>query len=59
VVTETEAPTPPCGACRQVLQEFAPDLRIYLAGRGDGVEACGLRDLLPHPFDSFDTGGER
>jgi cytidine deaminase len=59
VVTTTEDPTPPCGACRQVLQEFSPELRIYLAGRGETIEACGLGDLLPRPFDTFETGGER
>ena len=40
----------PCGACRQMLYEFAPDLTI-LAARGDGqFQAVLLRDLLPHGF---------
>ena len=40
----------PCGACRQMLYEFAPDLRV-LAARGDGsfVE-MELAQLLPHGF---------
>ena len=40
----------PCGACRQMLYEFAPDLRV-LAARGDGeyVEVP-LNELLPHGF---------
>ena len=40
----------PCGACRQMLYEFAPDLRV-LCARGDGafVEAR-LSQLLPHGF---------
>lgn len=58
VVTETDTPTPPCGACRQVLQEFAPDLEIYLAGRGDAVETHSLAELLPRPFDTLETGGD-
>ena len=40
----------PCGACRQMLYEFAPDLRV-LAARGDGdFQAVSLADLLPHGF---------
>ena len=46
----------PCGACRQMLYEFAPDLRV-LAVRGDGqfMEAA-LRDLLPHGFGPDSLG---
>ena len=40
----------PCGACRQMLYEFAPDL-IVLAARKDGsFERAALTDLLPHGF---------
>ncbi len=40
----------PCGACRQMLYEFAPDL-ILLVGRGDGTfTKTTLRELLPHGF---------
>ncbi len=59
VVTETDGPTPPCGACRQVLQEFASDLEIYLAGRSAEVETHTLGDLLPRPFETLDTGGDQ
>ncbi len=40
----------PCGACRQMLYEFAPNLRV-LAARGDGsfVE-MELAQLLPRGF---------
>ncbi len=40
----------PCGSCRQMLYEFAPNLRV-LAVRGDGMfEQALLSDLLPRGF---------
>ena len=40
----------PCGVCRQVLYEFAPDLTVLVA-RGDGdFVSLPLRELLPHGF---------
>ena len=40
----------PCGACRQMLYEFAPDL-VVLVGRGDGQYfKTTLKELLPHGF---------
>ena len=44
-------PCPPCGSCRQILHESAPDL-IVVTSRADGGPAVtSLRDLLPGPFD--------
>ena len=41
----------PCGVCRQVLQEFAPDLEVIcLNGRGE-ERALSLKTLLPYGFD--------
>src|SRR5712691_7668013 len=34
IVTDTAAAVVPCGACRQFLAEFNPDLTIFSAGRG-------------------------
>ena len=31
IVADTEAPTPPCGACRQILWEFGGNLEVQLA----------------------------
>jgi cytidine deaminase len=49
ICAESEAPTPPCGACRQVIVEFAPDLPIVMATRG-ARRMAPLSDLLPSPF---------
>jgi cytidine deaminase len=52
VVTDVAALTPPCGACRQALVEFAGELPILLANRHTR-ELHRLEQLLPHSF----TGG--
>lgn len=49
VVTEASTLTPPCGACRQVLAEFAEDLPILLVNRHHRT-LHSLADLLPHAF---------
>jgi cytidine deaminase len=49
VVTEAGTLTPPCGACRQVLAEFAEELPILLANRAER-SLCDIRDLLPRAF---------
>jgi cytidine deaminase len=41
--------TIPCGACRQVLWEFAPQVRIIYAQAGT-VKTLSLEQLLPEPF---------
>ena len=41
----------PCGACRQVINEFGPDALIYLAQPGASeVHQLSMRDLLPMSF---------
>jgi cytidine deaminase len=50
IVSETMRPVLPCGACRQVLYEHAPDLTLILE-RADGTpEEVPLRELMPRPF---------
>lgn len=41
----------PCGACRQVLQEFAPRLTLYVAGPGRQMVTTTLDALLPAAFE--------
>jgi cytidine deaminase len=52
IVADTEAPTPPCGACRQILWEFGGDLEIRLANLTAEKGTYRLKDLLPLPFDA-------
>ena len=52
IVADTEAPTPPCGACRQILWEFGGDLEVILANLAHETARHRLRDLLPQPFDN-------
>jgi cytidine deaminase len=55
VVTAAETLTPPCGACRQVLIEFAQggDMEVILAGLNGAVRTTTLSVLLPESFTSF------
>lgn len=51
VVVVTRDAGSPCGICRQMLFEFAPDMRVILADMEGGVTYDGtLRDLLPLGF---------
>jgi cytidine deaminase len=52
VVADTADPTPPCGACRQILWEFGGDLEVLLANLTEPKGQFRLRDLLPLPFDA-------
>jgi cytidine deaminase len=52
IVADTEAPTPPCGACRQILWEFGGNLEVQLANLKEERGTHQLKDLLPLPFDA-------
>jgi len=41
----------PCGACRQVLAEFGPDMWVLVADAVGNYRTYRLRDLLPDSFD--------
>ena len=49
VIDDERLPTP-CGACRQVLAEFAPQMRVILATTGGKRKVTTLGQLLPDPF---------
>jgi cytidine deaminase len=52
VVADTEMPTPPCGACRQILWELGGDLEVILGNLVAEKGRHWLRELLPLPFDA-------
>jgi cytidine deaminase len=52
VVADTDALTPPCGACRQILWEFCGDVPVILANLTGNVVHETTAKLLPRPFDS-------
>ena len=55
VVADTEGPTSPCGACRQVLSELFPaDAPIYMANLSGAFQETTIRELLPYAFDGED-----
>jgi cytidine deaminase len=49
VIDDDQLPTP-CGACRQVLAEFAPNVRVVLATTAGKRKVTALGELLPDPF---------
>ena len=49
IVADTETPIVPCGACRQVLAEFAPTLVITSWTVAGQSQEFSLADLLPLP----------
>ena len=51
IVADTENPTPPCGACRQLLWEYCGDIEVVLANLSGVKRTLRLSDLLPLPFD--------
>ena len=42
----------PCGACRQFLYEFSPDMKVICLNRAREAKRMTLRELMPCGFDS-------
>ena len=52
VVADTDAPTPPCGACRQILWEFCGDAELVLGNLAGQRTTLSLGEIFPKPFDA-------
>src|SRR5215467_2163903 len=50
IYTPTDRPTAPCGACRQVLNEFGPDAEVLCVCDGPDTISTTLARLLPDAF---------
>lgn len=53
VVSAGESFTYPCGICRQVLNEFAPDVDVVLDNHGE-MQVINLKEMLPYSFGPSD-----
>ena len=49
IVTNSKKPALPCGACRQVLAEFSPTIKVIAVTTSGESEEFQLEELLPHP----------
>jgi cytidine deaminase len=56
LATEADTPTPPCGVCRQVLMEFAPNLPVLSVTRGGAEARWTMSELLPDAFTPTSLG---
>ncbi len=44
----------PCGSCRQVMHEFAPEMVVFIADDAGRVRRTTVADLLPDSFGADD-----
>ena len=54
VVTAAERPTPPCGACRQLLWEFLGDVPVHMVSTTGRTATMRMSELVPYAFDKND-----
>lgn len=54
VIADTEEPVSPCGACRQLLLDYAPEADIIMANIKGKTKTMKVRDLLPYAFTEKD-----
>lgn len=50
LVADSPDPVTPCGACRQALVEFAPDLQVYSVSRTGAEQRWKISELIPMAF---------
>ncbi len=53
----TATPISPCGACRQLLLDYAPDLLVVMLAENGDKHMAYVRELLPLAFGAADLAG--
>lgn len=51
IATDVDGFCPPCGACRQVLWDFAKDITVILVNAKGDYQTLRLSEFFPHAFD--------
>jgi cytidine deaminase len=59
VWTDSDKPVTPCGACRQVLNEFCGNVPVFVSWRSGRIRKTTLKKLLPEAFFEFPGAGRR
>ena len=57
VLGDTKGPCRPCGARRQVLMEFFPNMKVIMTNFNNDIEIIEACDLLPYAFRGHDFQG--
>jgi len=50
VVADTEKPVSPCGACRQLIYDYAPDITVIMSNLKAETLEMKIKDMLKYPF---------
>ncbi|MDD3539019.1 MAG: cytidine deaminase [Atribacterota bacterium] len=50
IIGDTEEPCTPCGACRQVMLEFSPDMEVIMTNLNQKIKITKAKELLPDIF---------
>ena len=50
IVSDSSTPTSPCGACRQLMFDYAPDIKIIMSNLKKDIVVDSVKNLLTNPF---------
>lgn len=50
IVSSSGGETFPCGICRQVLAEFAPNIRVLLSDKENNPVSYNFQEIMPYIF---------
>jgi cytidine deaminase len=53
VTADTPEPVSPCGACRQLIYDYAPDAKMILTNLKKQVMELSIEEMLKYPFGKF------